>query len=233
MLEVASYNAQPKCLVALDSIIFGFDGDNLKILLVKRGPDPTADTWSLMGGWLNPDENLECAAARILNDLTGLRALYLEQLYTFGDTRRDPIARTVSVAYFALINIAHHDYEVAAQYHAKWFVVNDLPENILFDHPQMIRAAIERLSYKAALHPIGFELLPERFTIPQLQKLYEAIFQKHFDKRNFSRKVLSTHLLIKTTEKDKFSKKGAYLYYVDQNKYQAYIDAVLTFLPGI
>lgn len=233
MLDHSSYNNQPKCLVALDSIIFGFDGNDLKLLLVKRSPTPLLnETWSLMGGWLNPGENLEAAANRILFELTGLHDLYLEQLYTFGDIDRDPIERTVSVAYFALINIEDYDSEISNVHQAKWFPVSKIPNDILFDHPQMIQAAIQKLRYKAALHPLGFELLPEKFTLPQLQKLYEAIFQTKFDKRNFSRKILSTHLLIKLDEKQKSSKKGAFLYRVNSEKYQTTFDSFLNFVPN-
>ena len=233
MLDLSSYELQPKCLVALDSIIFGFNGDGLKVLLVKRGLDPNIDTWSLMGGWLNPTENLEQAAERILFELTGLNSVYLEQLYTFGNTNRDPIARTVSVGYFALINIEDYDYKISHTYHACWFPVDKLPEQLLFDHREMLELAIQKLRYKAALHPIGFELLPEKFTIPHLQKLYEAIFQATFDKRNFSRKILSTHLLVKLKEKQKSSKKGAYLYEVDKQKYGTYINSFLNFVPNL
>lgn len=232
MLSKQSYLSQPKVLVALDSIIFGFDGDQLKILLVKRGLDSTVDTWSLMGGWLNPEENLEQAADRILFELTGLNDVYLEQLYTFGDVRRDPIERTVSVSYFALINIEVYDSKISQAHHAHWFPIGNLPPSILFDHPHMINLAIQKLRYKAAQHPIGFELLPEKFTVPQLQKLYEAIFQTVFDKRNFSRKILSTHLLIKTDEKQKSSKKGAFLYQVDKEKYHSYFNSFTNFVPN-
>ncbi|AXE17611.1 DNA mismatch repair protein MutT [Runella rosea] len=232
MLDKASYDTQPKCLVALDSIIFGFDGDLLKILLVKRGPNLHADTWSLMGGWLNPNENLEQSAERILFELTGLKGVYLEQLYTFGDINRDPIDRTVSVAYFALINIEHYDSKISQAHFAHWFPVSEMPDELLFDHRQMIDLAIQKLRYKAALHPLGFELLPEKFTIPQLQKLYEAIFQTTFDKRNFSRKILSTHLLVKLKEKQKSSKKGAYLYEVNKEKYNSFSNSFLNFVSN-
>lgn len=234
MLDKATYSKQSKCLVALDSIIFGFDGSQLKILLVKRGPNSATDTWSLMGGWLSPKENLEQSAERILYELTGLKDVYLEQLYTFGDIYRDPIDRTVSVAYFSLINIEHYDSKISQVHHAHWFPVSEMPKDLLFDHRQMIDLAIQKLRYKAALHPLGFELLPEKFTIPQLQKLYEAIFQTNFDKRNFSRKILSTHLLVKLEEKQKSSKKGAYLYQVDQEKYETYSNSFLNFVtnPG-
>jgi 8-oxo-dGTP diphosphatase len=233
MLDKAAYQGQPKCLVALDSIIFGFDGHELKLLLVQRNVTPNTDTWSLMGGWLNPSENLEAAADRILYDLTGIKDVYLEQLYAFGNIDRDPVERTVSVAYFALINIEDYDSQISRIYKASWFPISALPDQILYDHPQMIQLAYEKLRYKAALHPLGFELLPEKFTLPQLQKLYEAIFQTKFDKRNFSRKILSTNLLIKTKEKQKSSKKGAFLYQIDQEKYKNTFESFLNFVPNI
>ena len=230
MLE--QYRAQTKCLVALDSIIFGFDGDALKLLLVKRGVEVYDGTWSLMGGWLQPDEDPETASARILHELTGLKDIYLEQLYVFGQPNRDPIERTVSVCYFALINVADYDDIISHTYEAQWFSIHELPP-MLFDHRSMVQKAIERLRYKAMQHPIGFELLPDKFTIPQLQKLYEAIFDHKFDKRNFSRKILSTGLLVKLDEKQKgYSKKGAYLYKVDNEKYKKEFHSFLNFIPN-
>jgi 8-oxo-dGTP diphosphatase len=218
MLEL--YKQQTKCLVALDSIIFGFDGEELKLLLVKRGIEPDRDTWSLMGGWLQPKESLDDAANRILFELTGLNGLFLEQLHAFGNPKRDTVERTVSVAYYALINVSDYDEKISETYHAHWFSMHDLPE-LLFDHAEMIETAIKRLRYKATHHLVGFELLPEKFTIPQLQILYEAIYDTKFDKRNFSRKILTTGVLIKLKEKQKgFSKKGAFLYSIDIEKYK-------------
>jgi ADP-ribose pyrophosphatase YjhB (NUDIX family) len=223
------YKQQQPMLLALDSIIFGFDGEALKVLLVKRGVE--AETWSLMGGWLQPSESLEEAAARILYDLTGLSNVYLEQLYAFGAPRRDPIVRTVSVAYFSLVKIADYEAKITEAFQARWFSIYDLPP-LLFDHGDMVTLALKRLRYKAAQHPIGFELLPEKFTLPQLQKLYEAIYNAEFDKRNFSRKILSMNLLIKLNEKQKgFSKRGAYFYQVDHQKYQQVNNAFLNFIP--
>ena len=218
MLEL--YQQQIKCLVALDSIIFGFDGEELKLLLVQRGVDEGKETWSLMGGWVQPNESLEAAADRILYELTSLSGVYLEQLHAFGEPKRDPIERTVSVTYFALVNVADYEAKISATFHAHWFSLHELPE-LLFDHEEMIKIAIERLRYKAAVHPIGFELLPEKFTLPQLQNLYEAIYDTKLDKRNFSRKILSNNLLVKLKEKQKgFSKKGAFLYKIDNEKYE-------------
>ncbi|GAB3745757.1 NUDIX hydrolase [Spirosoma pomorum] len=223
------YQKQQPMLLALDSIIFGFDGEALKVLLVKRGVEE--ETWSLMGGWLQPFESLEEAAARILYDLTGLSNVYLEQLYAFGAPHRDPIVRTVSVAYFSLVKIADYEAKITEAFQARWFSIYDLPP-LLFDHGDMVALALKRLRYKAAQHPIGFELLPEKFTLPQLQKLYEAIYNAEFDKRNFSRKILSMNLLIKLDEKQKgFSKRGAYFYQVDHQKYQQVNNAFLNFIP--
>ncbi|GAB3562163.1 NUDIX domain-containing protein [Spirosoma luteolum] len=226
------YEKQHPYLVALDSIIFGFDGEQLKVLLVKRGVEAEAETWSLMGGWLQPDESLERAAARILFELTGLTDVYLEQLSVFGEPNRDPIARTISVAYFALVKVADYESTISDTYHARWFSLYDLPR-LLFDHADMVELAIRRLRYKAAQHPIGFELLPEKFTIPQLKKLYDAIYNTEFDKRNFSRKILSTDLLIKLDEKQKgFSKRGAYFYQIDAGKYKQLTHSFLNFIPN-
>ncbi|MBL7816494.1 MAG: NUDIX hydrolase [Saprospiraceae bacterium] len=226
------YRQQIKCLVALDSIIFGFDGTDLKLLLVKRGIETEHDTWSLMGGWLAPNETLEMAAHRIVFELIGLENVYLEQLGAFGDPTRDPVERTVSVAYFALINVPNYDDKIDHVFDAAWFPINDLPE-LLFDHKEMVAQAKEKLKYKAAFHPIGFELLPEKFTLPQLQNLYEAIFGVTIDKRNFSRKMLSTNLLIKLKEKQKgFSKKGAFLYKLDAERYKQDFNAFLNFIPN-
>lgn len=231
MLEL--YQQQTKCLVALDSIIFGFDGEKLKLLLVQRGIEPDKDTWSLMGGWLLPSESLDQAADRILFELTGLKEVYLEQLYSFGDPLRDPVERTVSVVYFALINVPHYDGEITHEYNAHWFEADQLPQNMLFDHADMVKLAKERLRYKAAFHPIGFELLPEKFTIPQLQKLYEAIYETAMDKRNFSRKILSTKLLVKLKEKQKgYSKKGAYLYSLDRVEFESQTNSYLNFVSN-
>ena len=226
------YRAQTKCLVALDSIIFGFDGTDLKLLLVKRGIETEHDTWSLMGGWLSPNETLEMASQRIVHELTGLDDVYLEQLGAFGDPLRDPVERTVSIAYFALINVPNYEDKINHAFDAAWFPVSDLPE-LLFDHKEIVKQAKERLKYKAAFHPIGFELLPEKFTLPQLQNLYEAIFDSAIDKRNFSRKILSTNLLIKLKEKQKgFSKKGAFLYKLDAEQYKKDFNAFLNFIPN-
>lgn len=227
-----TYTEQTRVLVAVDCIIFGFDGEQLKILLIKRGFQPAKDQWSLMGGFVEADENLYGAAERILFQLTGLKDLYLEQLKAYGSPDRDPIERTISVAYFALIDINKYKTQISDRYHAEWFLINDAP-SLIFDHDIMVEEAKKRIRYKAALHPILFELLPKKFTIPQLQNLYEQVYNTKIDNRNFIRKVNSTDLLIKLTEKDKSSsKRGAFYYTLDKNKYKAKFQSFLNFIPN-
>lgn len=205
--------------VALDTIIFGFDRENLNLLLIKRDFEPEKGNWSLMGGFLQANESLDEAASRILTELTGLKNIYLEQLYGFGEIERDPVERTISIAYYSLIDILDHDKDLVKKYSARWFPVDNLPD-LIFDHQKMVEAAKARLRLKAANQPVGFELLPEKFTLPELQHLYESIYETELDKRNFRRRILSMGVLEKTDEKQKgFSKKGAYLYRFDMEKF--------------
>lgn len=220
------YGAENKVLVAVDCIIFGFDQqeEELKLLLVKRDIPPEMGKWSLMGGFMLHDETLDDAAIRVLYDLTGLRNIYMEQLRVFSKVDRDPVARTLSVAYFALINIEDHDKHLIQNYGAKWFSINRKPV-LIFDHNQMVEGAIRRLRRRAATNPIGFELLPEKFTMRQLQKLYEAIYSEELDKRNFNKKINSLDVLEKLDEKDKTSsRKGSFLYRFNQEKYLRKMD---------
>jgi len=224
------YHHSSRILVALDCIVFGFNGEALKLLLVKRNFEPEKGKWSLMGGFLEELEDLEVATNRILYDLTGLKDIYFEEIQTFGKVNRDPVERTLSVCFFALINIYAHDQDSVKAQNAFWIDIESRPE-LIFDHNEMVNVALERLRYKAALHPIGFELLPEKFTIPQLQKLYEAIYQTPLDRRNFSRKILSTNLLIDTGEKNQQSTtKKAILYRLDKEKYQNKFNAFHYFI---
>lgn len=219
-------------LLAVDCIVFGFDGEALKLLLIKRGFEPEINKWSLMGGFVQPDESIDEASIRILEELTGLEGVYLEQLHTFGEPLRDPTERTVSVAYFALLDIKKYHAQINADYHAEWFTLTDVPR-LVFDHRQMVDYAKDKIRYKAAMHPILFELFPEKFTIPQLQTLYEAVFNAVIDKRNFSRRVLATGLLIKLSDKDKAgSKRGAFYYKLDKENYKAAFQAFMNFIPN-
>src|SRR6476469_73276 len=227
------YSRQTRMLVAVDCIIFGFDGQDMKLLLIQRAFEPEKGKWSLMGGFVQQDESFEEAASRVLKKLTGLEGVYMEQLHAFSDTYRDPIERTASVAFFSLIDINQYTKQISHEYHAEWFSLHKIPE-VIFDHKEMIDMAREKLRYKAAIHPILFELLPEKFTLPQLQILYEGIYDTILDKRNFSRKVLSTGLLVKQKDKERLSsKRGAYYYKLDNRKYQHNFDAFLNFIPNL
>ena len=211
---------QERLLLAIDCIIFGFDDQKLKILLVKRDLEPELGRWSLMGGFVQRRESLDEAAMRILYRLTGLRNVYMEQLHCFGAVDRDPVERVVSIAYYALINIQNYDRTLQTEHGARWFPVEEVPE-LIFDHSNMVQAAKRQLKYKASIQPVGFALLPQKFTLPQLQLLYEAIFETPLDKGNFRRRIKTLGVLKKLNEKQKgFSKKGAYYYVFDEKKYK-------------
>ncbi|SDE33438.1 ADP-ribose pyrophosphatase YjhB, NUDIX family [Mucilaginibacter pineti] len=226
------YSKQTRLLLAVDCIILGFDGETLKILLIKRDFQPEKGNWSLMGGFVQPEESIDQAANRNLKQLTGLQGVYLEQLHTFGATKRDPIERTVSVTYFALIDINKYQTQLSQDYHAEWFPLKRTPK-LIFDQQEMVEAARKQIRYKAAMHPILFELLPTKFTIPQLQTLYESVFNTAIDKRNFSKRVLATGLLIKLADKDKAgSKRGAFYYQLNMQNYYAKFQAIMNFIPN-
>jgi len=224
-----NYSKEDKVLLAVDCIIFGFDKEELKILLIKRDFEPEKGKWSLMGGFLKHNETLDDSANRILHHLTGFHNIYMEQLYGFSKVDRDPAERTVSVAYYALINIEEHNQELIEQYSARWFSISEAPK-LIFDHDQMVNHAIRRLRYRTSNKPIGFELLPEKFTMRQLQKLYEAILDEELDKRNFINKINGLDILIKLTEKDmSSSRKGSFLYQFDKEKYDKKVEDGFTF----
>jgi 8-oxo-dGTP diphosphatase len=221
------YANQKQLLVAVDCIIFGYDGENLKLLVIKRPIEPHDNQWSLMGGFVGENG----AAKRILLSLTGLHDVYLEQLHAYGDPNRDPIERTISIAYFALIDIKKYSKQLNNQYHAEWFKIKEVPQ-LIFDHDQMVKSALDKIRYQAALHPILFELLPKKFTIPQLQALYEQVYDLPIDNRNFIRKITSSGMLIKQNEKDKSnSRRGAFYFKLDKLKHRSQFQSFLNFIP--
>lgn len=229
---MTKYDRQSRYLLAVDCVVFGFDGSKLKILLIKRGFEPKKNHWSLMGGFVQKKESTDEAAVRILKTLTGLEGIYLEQLQVFSDINRDPIERTVSVTYFALIDISKYQNQLNDQYHAEWFPLNEIPE-LIFDHKEMVAYAKRNLRLKAAMHPILFELLPEKFTMPTLQSLFEDVYETGFDKGNFSRKMMSTGLLIKQKDKDmEGSKKGAFYFKMDKKNYKKNFHQVIRIVPN-
>ena len=213
------YAKEDRQLLAVDCIIFGFNAGKIKLLIIKRNFEPEMGMWSLAGGFVRKSEGIDECASRVLFELTGLENVYLEQLKTYGAVDRDPGERVVSVAYYALLNVKDHNLDLSRDNEAYWCPLEDL-KGLVFDHGEMVSKAMKRLKRKAKIGPIGFELLPERFTLPQLQSLYECIYQKDLDKRNFRKKILSMELLDKLSEKDKSSsKKGAYYYSFNREKY--------------
>jgi 8-oxo-dGTP diphosphatase len=211
----------PRPALTVDCVVFGLDDAGLHILLIERGGSPFEGDWALPGGFVHMDETLEEAARRELEEETGLKDVFLEQLYTFGAIDRDPRGRVVSVAYYALTNIRDHRVRAATDARdAAWFEVAKLPA-LAFDHDQIIETAIERIRGKIAYRPIGFELLPKKFTLTQLQHLYETILQRDLDKRNFRKKVLSLGLLVALDELEKdVPRRRARLYRFDRKKYR-------------
>ncbi|MEZ4404144.1 MAG: NUDIX domain-containing protein [Kofleriaceae bacterium] len=210
----------PRPAVAVDCVVLGLDTDDLKVLLIRRGLDPWKGAWALPGGFVGEHESLEDAARRELAEETGIAEVFLEQLYTFGQPDRDPRHRVISVAYYALAKLA--DFRLAAGTDAAaagWHALGELPR-LAFDHAAIIAAAVERLRGKVRYAPVGFELLPPRFTLTQLQRLYEIILERPLDKRNFRKKILSLDLVIETDEvQTGVRHRAARLYRFDRKKY--------------
>ena len=218
-LAKPNYSDQAKFHVALDCIIFGFNEGELKLLIHKRKFEPLLGDWSLFGGFLKTGESLDAGARRILFELTGIDDIYLEQLFTYGEVDRDSAGRVISASYFALIPEHRYSSDFSKKYGATWVPLNEIPE-LIMDHNDMVAKGLKRLRRRALTQPIGFELLPSKFTIPQLQMLYEAIYQKSLDNRNFRKKLLAMNVLVKLETKDKStSKKGAFLYRFNKKKY--------------
>jgi 8-oxo-dGTP diphosphatase len=210
----------PRAALTVDCVIFGLDEACLKVLLIKRGIEPFRGRWALPGGFVHLDETLDDAARRELREETGLQRVFLEQLYTFGQLNRDPRERVVTVAYFALVNL--HDHRLKASTDAEnaaWFDAADLPR-LAFDHESIIQTALARLKGKVRYCPIGFELLPRKFTLSQLQRLYETILERPLDKRNFRKKVLQLDMLEELDEVETdVAHRAARLYRFNEAKY--------------
>lgn len=214
------YKEYSKFYVAVDCIIFGFSDGELNLLLLKRNMEPAKGSWSLPGGFISDNESAEEAAARVLSTLTGLNQLYMEQLRIFSSENRDPGERVMSVAFYALVNVEDYNRELVQKHNAYWRNINDLPK-LIFDHDEMVKSALARLRRKASTEPVGFNLLSEKFTVPQLQSLYEAIYGRVIDKRNFRKKIQTMDFLEKSEEKDKScSKRGAFLYTFNRELYE-------------
>ena len=213
------YHSQPKFHTGIDCIIFGFQKGKLNLLLLKRNFEPAKGEWSLMGGFVQEDESTDDAAKRVLRELTGLDTVYMEQVGAFGEIDRDPGERVISIAYYALINIDDYDRELVQSHNAHLTDIHALPE-LIFDHQKMVNKAHAMMKQKASVKPIGFNLLPELFTLTQLQTLYEAIFDETLDKRNFRKRVADMEFVEKTEEIDKTSRRGARLYRMNRDVYR-------------
>ena len=219
MPKINYYRDSSKFYAAVDCIIFGFRNGGLSLLLLKRKFEPAKGRWSLMGGFVQKDESVDDAAKRVLKDLTGLDNIYMEQVGAFGKTNRDPGERVISIAYYALININDYDKDLVKSFNAFWTDINELPE-LIFDHQEMVERARNMMKQRVSNDPIGFNLLPEFFTLTQLQNLYEAIYGETIDKRNFRKRVADMVFIEKTDMIDKSgSKRGAYLYKLNNDLY--------------
>lgn len=211
----------PRPALTVDCVVFGFDEGELKVLLIERGLDPFKGKWALPGGFVRVEETIDDAARRELLEETGLSDVYLEQLYTFGAVDRDPRERVVSVAHYALVKLSDHRAKAATDAaSAQWFPVSK-PPKLAFDHADILGTALDRLKGKVRYQPIGFELLPEKFTLSQLQHLYEAVLETELDKRNFRKKVLSFGLLTPLKETQMTGRhRPAQLFRFDQKRYE-------------
>lgn len=210
----------PRPALTVDCVVFGIDQGDLKLLLIERDLEPFRGTWALPGGFVHVDETLEDAALRELREEAGITRVYLEQLYTFGSVERDPRERIVTVAYCALVNLADHQIRASTDARdAAWFSASEA-HDLAFDHDKIVEVALERLKGKVRYQPIGFELLPEKFTLSQLKHIYDTILETELDKRNFRRKVLGTDLLVALDEVEKdVAHRAARLYRFDKEKY--------------
>ena len=216
-----------KSAFTVDNIIFGFDEGELKVLLIKRGEQPYENQWALPGNFVYPNEDLNAAANRVLLELTGLSDVYLEQVRTFGEVNRHPMGRVITVAYFSLVKIQGYELQGTSplSQKAKWVSTAEAT-NLAFDHDAILEACLNRLKRRVRMRPVGFELLPRKFTLTELQHLYEAILQpvKKIDKRNFRKKILSMEILVDLDEiQEGVAHRPAKLYKFDKTKYEKFI----------
>jgi len=211
----------PRAALTVDCAVFGLDEEELKVMLIQRGLPPFEGKWALPGGFVRVEETLDEAARRELEEETGLRKVFLEQIYTFSQVDRDPRERVVSVAYYALVNLRDHQVHAATDARdAGWFGVHDVP-SLAFDHAEILQTALERLRGKLRYQPVGFELLPKKFTLSELQHLYELVLERTLDKRNFRKRVLAMDLLVETDEvQQDVAHRAARLYRFDERKYR-------------
>jgi 8-oxo-dGTP diphosphatase len=215
---------------SVDCVVYGFDGDDLKILLIQRGAEPFKDQWALPGDLVYPDEDLDASANRILRELTGLSKVFMEQHRTYGRVNRHPLGRVVTTSYYSLVNLRQFNPESHSwAVNAHWHSLNDIPD-LAFDHNEVLTRASEELQTRVRTKPIGFELLSTLFPLNALQQLYEAILGMKFDKANFRKKILSMDLLIDTGKQEKdVPHRPARLYSFDKERYDELISKGFSF----
>lgn len=195
MSEIKYLNA-----LSVDCVIFGLDEGELKALLIKRKKEPYSGMWALPGGFVEPSESLDDTAKRVLNELTGISDIFLEQFYTFGEVNRYPLGRVISVSYYALVKISDYKVQDTSKIEdVNWWPLSEIKE-LVFDHQKILNNALDTIKERVKSHLIGFELLPEKFTLTQLQNLYEVILGVTYDKRNFRKKFLAMGIIIKLEE---------------------------------
>jgi 8-oxo-dGTP diphosphatase len=212
----------PRPAVTVDCVLFGFDKGGLKVLLTKRGIEPYQGKWAFPGGFIQEQETADECARRKLFEEAGLKDIFLEQLYTFSEVDRDPRYRVISIAYYALVKSTDYVLEAGLNIaEVQWFDMQEVT-GLAFDHNSILEVAVERLKGKIRYQPIGFELLPEQFTLPELHRLYETILQRTIDRGNFRKKILSMGLLVDHSDKqENRPSRGAKIYSFDKEKYEA------------
>jgi 8-oxo-dGTP diphosphatase len=211
----------PRAALTVDCVVFALDDEDLKVLLIQRDLPPFEGDWAFPGGFVRLDETLDEAARRELKEETGIENVFLEQLYTIGDLDRDPHERVVTVAYYVLVKLSDHQVQAATDArNAAWFAIEDVP-SLAFDHEKILTLAHDRLRGKVRYQPIGFELLPAKFTLRQIQHLYEVVLDRSLDKRNFRKKILSMDILVELDEVETdVAHRAARLYKFDRRKYK-------------
>ncbi len=227
MSEVDSFF---KSAFSVDNVIFGFDGGDLKVLLIQRGAPPFKGMWALPGDLVYPNENLETAAERVLEQLTGLKGVYLEQVRAFGAVNRHPLGRVITIAFYSLVKTKDFVPTPASfAQRASWHNIHHL-DKLAFDHNEILHDCLIQLKYRVRMAPIGFELLPPKFTLTELQQLYESILETELDKRNFRKKILSMNLLEELDEtQEGVAHRPAKLYQFDQERYRQFVEQGYSF----
>ena len=217
------YKNKSTFLVAADCIIFGFKDKELHVLLTRRPVEPMAGEWSLMGGFVAEDESLEDAAKKVLFEYTQQKGIYMEQVNAYGEVDRDTGGRVISVAFYALVRLEEFDTSLAQSFDARWINIKELPQ-LVFDHNKMVEDALTLLRFKVFIQPIIFKFFDDKYTLPSIQDLYEAIYQRQVDKRNFRKKLSSMNILDKLDIKEtESSKRGAFYHRFNKEKYKEFL----------